>query len=72
MYFAGSFPYRNPLRFHETWRASHLQASAVSLNGAFGLNTVSFRTPFSFITLSAYGTLHFIAPSTVKQRLTAK
>ena len=83
MYFAGSFPYRNPLRFHETWRASHLLihanvvskhslTSAVSLCGVFGLNTISFRNPFSFITPSAYGSLHFIAPSAVKQRLMAQ
>ena len=55
-----------PLRFHKTWRASHLLihanviskhslTSAVSLYCAFGLHTVSFRMTFSFIIPSACG-----------------
>ena len=52
--------------------SKHSLTSAVNLCCAFGLHTVSFKMTFSFIIPSTYGTLHFIAPSVVKQRLTAQ
>ena len=59
-YFAGSFLYRNPLRYLKTWRARHFLIYAtmigkqsftnvVSLPYAFSLNPVSFRIPSALL-----------------------
>ena len=95
-----SFPYRSllgrilrdpfhieiPLRFHKTWRASHLLihanvvskhslTSAVSLYYTFNLHPVSFRITLQlYYPVSLWGAspYNFSPPSVTKQGLTAQ
>ena len=61
MYFAGSFPYRNPFGYHQTWRARHFLIYAIMGGKQSFIKVISFAYYFVRVVSFAYSLVRVVS-----------